>query len=101
MIKTKKIEYKLSNSLSLIIKKVKSFIITRKINDLIYELKFSKDMRMHNVIFVIHLKQIYFDEYERRVFTLSSIKYEEEKLYVIERIMRKKMQNEISEYIIK
>ena len=56
MIKTKEIEYKLSNSSFLIIKKIESFIITRKINDLIYELKLSENMRMHNVIFVIHLK---------------------------------------------
>ena len=101
MIKTKEIEYKLSNNSFLIIKKVESFIITRKINDLIYELKLSKDMRMHNVIFVIHLKQIYFDEYERRIFTSSSIKYKKEKLYIIERIIRKKTQNETPKYIIK
>ena len=101
MIKTKKIEYKLLNSSFFIIKKIKSFIITRKINDLIYELKLSKDMRMHNVILVIYLKQTYFDEYERRVFTPPSIKYEKEKLYVIEKIMRKKTQNGISRYIVK
>ena len=101
MIKTKKIKYKLSNSSSFIIKKVESFIITRKINDLIYKLKLSKDMRMHNVIFTIHLKQIHFNKYERRVFTPPPIKYEEKKLYVIEKIMRKKTQNGISKYIIK
>ena len=101
MIKTKKIGYKLSNSSFLIIKKVKSFIITRKINDVTYELKLSEDMRMHNVIFVIHLKQTYFDEYERRVPTPSSREYEEKKLYVIERIMRKRTQNETPKYIIK
>ena len=101
MIKTEEIEYKLLNNSFLIIKKIESFIITRKINDLIYELKLSKDMRMHNVIFVIHLKQIHFDEYKRRVLTSSPIEYEEKKLYVIERIMRKKTQNEISKYIIK
>ena len=58
-------------------------------------------MRMHNVIFVIYLKQIHFDEYERRVFTPSSIEYEEKELYVIKRIMRKKTQNETPKYIIK
>ena len=90
MIKIKEIKYELSNSSFLIIKKVKSFIITRKINSLTYELKFSKNIRMHNVIFVIHLKQTHFDEYKRRIFTLSPIKYEKKKLYVIERIVRKK-----------
>ena len=101
IIKTKEIEYKLSNNSFFIIKKVESFIIIRKINDLIYELKLLKNMRMHNVIFIIYLKQIHFDEYKRRVFTSSSIKYKKEKLYMIERIMRKKTQNEISKYIIK
>ena len=80
MIKTEEIEYKLSNNSFFIIKKVESFIITRKINDLIYELKLLKNMRMHNIIFIIHLKQIHFDEYKRRVFTSSSIKYEEKKI---------------------
>ena len=101
MIKMKEIEYKLSNSSFLIIKKIELFIITRKINDVIYELKFLKDMRMHNVIFVIHLKQTHFDEYERCIFTPPSIKYEEKKLYVIERIMQKKTQNGTSKYIVR
>ena len=54
LIKIKRIDYHVSNQFSLTIKRLKSFVIKRKMNDLTYELILFLFMKIHFVISVIH-----------------------------------------------
>jgi len=57
MIKIKEIEYYLfARSSNFNAKKIKSFKIIRKIEDLTYKLELSSHIKIHNVIFVKHLE---------------------------------------------
>ena len=56
MTKIDQSKYSIFKSNSFIAKKLKSFIIKKKINFLTYELDFSVKMKMHFVVLVIHLK---------------------------------------------
>ena len=97
----KNVDYHLFNSLSLSIKKIEFFRIKRKVNDLTYELKLSKHMRIYNVISIIHLKQTHFDDHERNISILNSIKHDEEELYVINRIIKNEKRDDELKYIVK
>lgn len=88
-------------STSLSIKKIESFKIRRKINDLVYELELSKYIKIHNVIFVIYLKQTSLNALFRNILSSSFIKYEDDKLYIIKYIIRKEIKDEKFKYIIK
>ena len=101
MMRTENVNYHFSNSLNFSIKKIKSFCIKRKINDLIYELKLSKHMHIHNMISIIHLKQTHFDDHEKNIFILDSIKHDEKELYVIDRIIKNEKRDDELEYIVK
>ena len=86
MIKIKKIEYYLfARSFSFNAKKIESFKIIRKIKDLTYKLKLLSHIKIHNVIFVKHLKQINYDVLQRDVSQSSLIKHKNKKLYIIEK----------------
>ena len=67
MTKIDQSKYSIFKSSSLISKKLKSFIIKKKINFLAYELDFSVKMKMHFVVSVIHLKQIKKKFYEKKI----------------------------------
>ncbi len=57
IVKIKEIEYYLfARSSSLNAKKIESFKIIRKVEDLAYELELSSHIKIHNVIFVKHLE---------------------------------------------
>ena len=101
MMRTENVDYHFFNNLNLLIKKIKFFRIKRKVNNLTYELKLSKHMRIHNVISIIHLKQIHFDDYERNILILDSIKHDEKELYVIDRIIKNEKRNDELKYIVK
>jgi len=102
MIKIEKIEYYLlARSSSLSAKKIESFKIIRKVEDLTYELKLLSHIKIHNVIFVKHLEQVNYDALQRDVSQLSSIQHKNEKLYVIERIVRRKRKDDELKYIVK
>ena len=101
MMRTENVDYHLFNNLNLSIKKIESFRIKRKINNLIYELKLSKHIRVHNVILIIYLKQTHFDDHKRNISILDSIKHNEEELYVIDRIIKNEKQNDKFKYIVK
>ncbi len=102
MIKIKKIKYYLSlRSSSLSAKKIESFKIIRKIEDLTYKLELLSHIKIHNVIFVKHLEQANYDALQRDVSQSPSIQHRNEKLYIIERIVRRKRKNDELEYIIK
>jgi hypothetical protein len=59
MIKIKKIKYYLfARNSSFKTKKIESFKIIRKIKDLTYKLKLLMYIKIHNIIFIKHLKQI-------------------------------------------
>lgn len=74
MIKIKKVDYYLLiKSISLSTKKIESFKIRRKINDLVYELELSKYTKIYNVIFVIYLKQTLLNALFRDILSLSFI----------------------------
>ena len=99
--RTKNVDYHLYYSLSFSIKKIKFFRIKQKVNNLTYELKLSKHMHIHNIISIIHLKQIHFDDHERNILILDSIKHNKKKLYKINRIVKNKKQDDELEYIVK
>ena len=67
MTKQNQIDYHIPRSNSLTVKKLKSFAIRKKINDLTYELDLSDNMKIHSMIFVIHLKQIKKNEFEKKI----------------------------------
>jgi hypothetical protein len=102
MTKSKKSDYHVLNQSSLSSKKLKSFKIVRKISSLIYELELSNFMKNHSIIFVIHLKQIKKNSFERTTFTtsLSWIKNEKE-VFVIEKILKKRTLNNTKKLLIK
>ena len=101
MMRTENVNYHLFNNLNFSIKKIESFCIKRKVNDLTYKLKLSKHIRIYNVISIIYLKQTHFDDHEKNISILDSIKHDEEKLYVINRIIKNKKRNDELEYIVK
>lgn len=102
MIKIEEIDYQLlTKSSNLSVKKIELFVIKRKVDNLAYELKLSSHMKIHNVISIKHLKQVNSDALRRDVSISSSIKHKEEKLYVIEKIVRRGIKDDESKYIIK
>ncbi len=102
MTKSKKSDYHVLNQSSLFSKKLKSFKIVRKMNSLIYELELSNFMKNHSIIFVIHLKQIKKNSFERIIFTTSSSLIEnDEEVFVIEKILKKRTLNNTKKLLIK
>jgi len=102
MMKTRKVDYHLSiESTSLSTKKIESFKIRRKVDDLAYELELPKYMKIHNVIFVVHLEQASPNALLRDTSSSPPIEHEGDRLYVIERIIRREVRDEELEYIIK
>ena len=83
-------------------KKIDFFRILKKMSELTYKLKLSNFMKIHDTIFVIHLKSTKSNFYVKSIFSSSSIVIENnEKLYVIEKILKKKTQNKKIEYRVK
>jgi hypothetical protein len=102
MTKSKKSEYHVLNQSSLFSKKLKSFKIVRKMNSLIYELELSDFMKNHSIIFVIHLKQVKKNSFEKSIFTTSSSLIEnDEEVFVIERILKKRILNDTKKLLMK
>ena len=57
LVKIKEIKYHISKSFLLFIKKINPYKILKKINFLIYKLKFSLNiLKIHSIIFMIHLE---------------------------------------------
>ena len=103
-IKLAKIErssYYIFYAFSLFVKKIESFKIKRKVGDLAYQLNLFKTMKIHDVIFVIHLEQTLSNSYVRIVFSLSSLSIDDDELYVVEKIIRRKQRSRESEYRVK
>ena len=74
LVKVDNVEYYLLKTLFLFIKKIDFFKIKKKINDLIYQLNFSKSIRrMHDVISIIYLEQASLDSFYREILSLASI----------------------------
>ncbi len=102
MTKSEKSEYHVLNQSSLFSKKLRSFKIVRKMNSLAYELKLSDFMKNHSIISVIHLKQIKKNSFERTIFTISSSLIEnDEEVFVIEKILKKRTLNDTKKFLIK
>ena len=101
--KTKHVKYHVSGSSFLTIKKLGSFNIKKKMNDLAYELNFFSSMKIHSVISVVHLKQIKYDEFDRNVFTSEPrpIMINDHEKYVVKKIVRAKIKNETPNYVMK
>ena len=106
MIKIKQSDYSIFKSSSFIAKKLKSFVIKRKVNSLTYEFDFSFKMKMHFVISMIHLKQVKKNFYEKKavvskIFDSESILIQKKSYYVIEKILNKESKNDLSDFLIK
>ena len=106
MTKIKQSNYSIFKSSSLIAKKLKSFVIKKRVNFLTYEFDFSFKMKMHFVMSVIHLKQIKKKFYEKKVvvfkvFDSKSILIQKKSHYVIEKILSEKSKNDLSDFLIK
>ena len=73
---------------------IRLFKIFERIEHLIYRLKLLINMKIHNVIFITHLKSIIDfaeDLYRRRRLLTSVIVIDEEKKYEIEKLLRKRI----------
>jgi hypothetical protein len=102
MTKLKKSEYHVLNQSFLSSKKLKSFKIIHKMSSLIYELELSNFMKNHSIISIIHLKQVKKNSFKKTVFTTSSSLTEnDEKVFVIEKILKKRSLNNTKELLIK
>jgi hypothetical protein len=102
MTKLKKSEYHVLNQSFLSSKKLRSFKIIRKMSSLIYELELSDFMKNHSIISIIHLKQAKKNSFERTVFTTSSSLTEnDEKVFVMKKILKKRSVNDTNELLIK
>ena len=101
MIKMSEIDYHILDSSFLSIKKIDSFKIKKKVNDLTYQLELLEIMRIHDVIFIVHFEQVHLDFFDRAISFSSVIEHQEDKLYVIQRILRREKRDDESEYKIK
>jgi hypothetical protein len=102
MTKSKKSEYHVLNQSSSSLKKLKSFKIIRRMSSLAYELELSDFMKNHSIISIIHLKQARKNSFERTIFTTSSSLTEnDEEIFVIEKILKKRSLNDTNELLIK
>lgn len=83
-------------------KKVGPFKIVKKISDLVYKLELPAIIKIHDVIFVMHLKQATIDFYERQV-SLSApiVNVDRDELWVIEKIVRQEKHDRFRNYIAK
>jgi hypothetical protein len=71
-------------------------------SSLIYEFELSNFMKNHSIIFVIHLKQVKKNSFERTIFTISSSLTEnDEEVFVIKRILKKRILNDTKKFLIK
>ena len=107
LIKIKRIDYHVSNQFFLTAKKLESFVIKRKMNDLAYELILSSFMRIHFVISVIHFDQTRKNTFERSISLHAadpkseSIIVDGEKYYVVEKFLKTEIRNEKFDFIVK
>ena len=107
LIKIKRIDYHVSNQFFLTVKKLESFVIKRKMNDLTYELILSSSMKIHLVISVIHFDQARKNTFERSTSfhatdsKSKSIIVDDEKHYVVEKFLKAKTRNEKLDFIVK
>ena len=73
-VKTNNINYYIFKIFSLFMKRVRLYKILEKINSLTYKLKlFSNMIKIYSIIFVIYLKQIKFNLFNRDIFSFISI----------------------------
>ena len=73
---------------------IKSFKIFEKIERLTYRVKLPVNMKIHNVIFIAHLKStidLAENPYRRRRLSTSAIIVDGEKKYKIEKLLRKRI----------
>ena len=100
--KIENVEYHIFKTFSLSIKKIEFFKIKKKISDLTYQLNFLDHMnRMHDIMSMIHLKQIFQNFFNREISSSSVINFEEDNLYVMKKILRKKKQKQKNDYVVK
>ena len=99
--KIERFDYHIFYVFSLFVKKIKSFKIKRKINDLIYQLNLFKTIKIHDVIFVIHLKQTFSNSYVKIVFSFFLLSIDDDELYIVEKIIRREKKNRESKYRVK
>ena len=106
MTKIDQSEYPIFKSNSLIAKKLKSFIIKKRINSLTYELDFSVKMKMHFVVSMIHLKQAKINFYEKKIaaskiLDSESIMIQKQFHSVMTKILSEKSKNDLLDFMIK
>lgn len=83
-------DYYISKSFSLFIKKIGPYKIVKKISPLIYRLELLLSIsRVYSIIFVIYLKQIKPDSFNRKIPSLTSIIFQEYEEYIVEKIIRR------------
>ena len=73
---------------------IKLFKILERIEHLIYQLKLLINIKIHNVIFITHLKPIIDsikDSYRRRRLSTLAVVIDEKKKYEIEKLLRKRI----------
>ena len=100
-IKSNRSNYHVSQIISFSFKKINSFKILQKMKNLIYKLKLSNFMRMHNVVFVIHFEQTLSNLHFKTIFFSLSLIIKNDELYVVEKIFKKEIKNKKVDYLIK
>jgi hypothetical protein len=102
IMKLKKFKYYMLNQSSLLSKKLKLFKIVRKINLLIYKLELLYFIKNYSIIFIIHLKQVKKNSFKKTIFTTSSsLIKNNEKVFVIKKILKKRILNDTKKFLMK
>ena len=103
LVKKDHMKYHVSLSSSLTIKKLKLYFIKRKINFLIYEIDLSFNMKIHFVISIVHLKQVKKNIFNKNSFQKisKSIIMNDHEKYVIKKIVKIEIRDNVSNYIVK
>ena len=103
MAKQKTVNYHFFKSSFLTVKKIDLFSIKKKVKNLVYELKFLSFMKIHSIIFVVHLEQAKEDDFGREFTSAlpNSVIIEETPQWVIKRIVGKETRDGKPGYKIK
>lgn len=103
MTKTKQPNYHIFKSSLLSVKKLKAFVIKKRVKNLTYELKLSQSIKIHFLISMIHLKQALNDEFKREFIIVGSdsIIINDENHYIIKKIIKIETQNNKPKFMMK
>ena len=99
--KIERFKYYISYSSFIFVKKVDFFRIFKRVENFAYKLELFKNFKIHNVVFVIYLKQVFSNFFVKNISLLFFLLVKSKELYIMKKILRKKQRGKKANYIIK